>query len=34
MGVRTLSLFWPLYVCSLKSEAEEAFNACVCGAVQ
>jgi sphingomyelin phosphodiesterase acid-like 3 len=34
MGARTLSLFWPLYVCSLKSEAAEAFNACVCGAVQ
>jgi sphingomyelin phosphodiesterase acid-like 3 len=31
MGAKELSLFWPLYVCSLTNNQAEPFRGCVCG---
>ena len=31
MGARTLSLFWPEYVCALENDGASAFQKCVCG---
>lgn len=32
--LRELQLFWPIYVCSLKNDAGDAFAACACAAKQ